>query len=447
MKRFLVALAVSVGFILSALPAMAEKTDEVSIAKKKKDQSNADSFNGTVSSDGVFVSFESRATNLNSKCANGLSNIFVRNRTLKTTTCISINTKRKATNGNNTQPSMAAGGGFVAFASTATDIDTQCANSAGLFRMIFIHSVVKGGRGICISKATSGAAADADSSAPSISTDGVVISFDSIATNLVSANNVPPCDNLRRQIYVREFTGNATTCISRSSNGASDGNPGDGDSFDGAISGNGQFIVFTSVARNLAVECAAGTPLDGITQIYLYDRQAGPNKDALNCISVAGGQQGNSSSAQPSISNNGRYITFTSAATNLDVNCQDSFNHIFYYDRTLGTVTCITPGANADSGFSSVSGDGTWVAFRSLATNVAAPCTTPGIFHIFNLNVAGSSPTICSSVDSNGNEANGDSDAPSTNGNGRYAVFESSASNLVTTDTNGQTDIFIQDRF
>lgn len=99
--------------------------------------------------------------------------------------------------------------------------------------------------------------------------------------------------------------------------------------------------------------------------------------------------------------------------------------------------------ANSYSYYSSISGDGRYVAFQSQASNLVADDTN-GRSDIF-LHDRQTSTTTRVSVDSNGNQANGYSEYPNISSDGRYVVFSSTASNLVSDDTNGKRDMFIHD--
>ncbi|MGH2537890.1 MAG: TolB family protein, partial [Candidatus Promineifilaceae bacterium] len=99
---------------------------------------------------------------------------------------------------------------------------------------------------------------------------------------------------------------------------------------------------------------------------------------------------------------------------------------------------------NYDSGLSSVSADGRYVAFTSGASNLVAGDTN-GLFDVF-VHDRDSGQTSRVSVASDGAEGNGVSDWPSISADGRYVAFQSLASNLVGDDTNGYLDVFIHDR-
>jgi Tol biopolymer transport system component len=176
----------------------------------------------------------------------------------------------------------------------------------------------------------------------------------------------------------------------------------------------------------------------------------GPAVATTTRISVnALGAEGNSWSAKPVVSANGRYVVFESWADNLVEGDANAAGDIFVYDRQAGTpsrVSLASNGAEANGisggwGRSAISADGRYVAFVSAATNLVAGDTND-VNDIFvrdrQLNA-----TIRVSVSSAGVQANGDSDYPAFSDDGRYVAFWSGASNLVADDTNDGLDIFI----
>src|SRR5215813_8861590 len=99
--------------------------------------------------------------------------------------------------------------------------------------------------------------------------------------------------------------------------------------------------------------------------------------------------------------------------------------------------------ANGPSSAAAISADGRFVAFESNATNLV-PGDTNGLTDIF-VNDHGAGGTIRASVDSLGRQANGPSFNPAISADGRFVAFESDATNLVAGDTNGKRDVFVHD--
>ncbi|MEN4017821.1 MAG: hypothetical protein PQ975_07680, partial [Methanobacterium sp.] len=185
------------------------------------------------------------------------------------------------------------------------------------------------------------------------------------------------------------------------------------------------------------------------------------------CVSVAiNGSGSNGYSYEPSISSDGRYIAFSSYASNLVAGDINGHKDVFVRDRLLNTTTLVSVSStgeqgNSDSSQPSISSDGRYVAFTSYATNLVTGDTN-GVSDVFVrdllLNI-----TERVSVSSAGEQGNGDSSSPSISGDGRYVAFSSGearfeffnterssnsqhAGNLVSDDNNGFHDIFVYDR-
>lgn len=167
-------------------------------------------------------------------------------------------------------------------------------------------------------------------------------------------------------------------------------------------------------------------------------------------ISVdGGGAQGNGASySSDSISSNGRYVAFESLASNLVPGDTNNRQDVFLHDTATGATVLVSVDSagtqgNDVSAISSVSPDGRYVAFQSLASNLVAGDTN-GLLDVFMHDTATGNTTRLS-VDSDGIEANGESSLPSVSSAGRYVVFQSEATNLVANDTNVVTDVFLHD--
>ena len=184
---------------------------------------------------------------------------------------------------------------------------------------------------------------------------------------------------------------------------------------------------------------------------------AAPAYGITTRVSVASdGSQGNNYSDWPSISADGRYVAFTSRASNLvsgdtnydcagPSNCHD----IFVHDRQTGItqrVSVASDGSqgNLDSYVPSISADGRYVAFGSDASNLVFGDTNRYVDTFVHDRQTGSTQRV--SVASDGRQGNKGSGSPSISTNGRYVAFASWASNLVSGDTNGYADIFVHDR-
>jgi Tol biopolymer transport system component len=224
---------------------------------------------------------------------------------------------------------------------------------------------------------------------------------------------------------------------------ATDGTSGNDLSFWSSISSNGRYVVFMSQATNLVPSDTNDT-----WDIFLRDLTTGETRIVSNGYD---GKQANSQSEYPAISADGRYVAFASDATNLVQGDKNGYRDVFEYDRETGKtirVSVATDGTETDNGTQvfalSISSDGKYVAFASLATTLV-PDDTNKVWDIF-VHDRDKGDTTRASVSSDGMQADGGSYGVSISANGRYVAFGSNATNLVPEDTNSFMDVFVHDR-
>lgn len=165
-------------------------------------------------------------------------------------------------------------------------------------------------------------------------------------------------------------------------------------------------------------------------------------------VNSANVEANGTSSPLQDISGDGRFVAFSSSATNLVTTDTNDAYDVFVYDRahqTTRRVSVATDGTQADgsSNEPSISSDGTAVVFTSDATNLV-PDDTNGVSDVFVHSLLTGTTTRVS-VGGGGAQANRASDGPDIDGDGSRVVFRSAATNLVASDTNGFTDIFVRD--
>ena len=222
---------------------------------------------------------------------------------------------------------------------------------------------------------------------------------------------------------------------------ASDGTEGNGDSLGSTISADGRYAGFYSAANNLVPD-----DTNGVLDVFVHDRQTGQTSR----VSVASdGTQGNGDSRAPVISADGRYMTFYSLASNLALTDTNGTLDVFVHDLQTGETSHVSvasdgSGGNNQSYYPTISADGRYVAFHSLADNLV-PGDTNSTWDIF-LHDLQTGQTSRVSVASDGTQGNGESRMPTVSADGRYLVFQSLADNLVAGDTNVTWDIFVHDR-
>ena len=182
------------------------------------------------------------------------------------------------------------------------------------------------------------------------------------------------------------------------------------------------------------------------TQTYPATPGGGPER--IN-VSSSEAQTSLSRVAELSLSDDGRYVTFRAGDGGLVSGDTNRWDDVFVRDRLAGTTEKVSGGlagaqSNQGAFAPSISGDGRYVAFSSLASNLVSGDTNNQLDLFLHDRVSGTTERV--SVGSGGAQANGSSDHPILSSDGRYVVFESWASNLVSGDTNGRGDIFVYDR-
>ncbi len=386
-------------------------------------------YGARISGDGHFLAFFSSSPDLVANFTNPYPNIFIRN--LQTGT---IDVVRIASNGNlftaNDSLSISGDGRYLAFTTAVASVVAGDTNGVG---DVFVRDRQTGAtERVSVS---SGEAQGAQVSyAPSISADGRYVAFASRAANLV-----PGDSNKSDDIFVRDRQTGRTERVSVTTAGVQ----ANGKSFAPVFSPDGRYVAFTSNATNLA----AGDS-NGVADIFVHDRQTGTTER----VSVgSGGAQANSDSDHAAMSADGRYIAFVSNASNLVAGDTNGAPDIFVRDRQAGT----TERANVNSsggqttvgyliGNPSISADGRFVAFSSDADNLV-PKDTNGLADMF-VHDRLTGQTLLASVSTGGVLADNASTGGSFSDDGRYLAFDSMATNLVSGDYNGVSDVFVRDR-
>jgi Tol biopolymer transport system component len=396
-------------------------------------QGNGYSASAAISADGRFVAFWSFATNLVPGDINESADVFVHDRETGTTERVSVGVAGTQGNGDSFDPSISADGRFVAFWSHATNLVLLDANR--FFKGdVFVHDRLTRITEL-VSMNSAGDQANAESTQPSISADGRFVAFVSYASNLV-----PGDTEGWRDVYVRDRQSRTTERVSVSSAGVQ----GNRDSSEPAISATGRFVTFGSDATNLV----AGDT-NGYYDVFVHDRQTGITER----VSVdSTGTEGDLPSNPGALSADGRLVVFWSLATNLVAGDTNGATDVFVHDRLTGTTERVSvdsagnQAAGWSSGTPSMSTDGRFVAFLSAATNLV-PGDTNGVFDVF-VHDRQTGTTERVSVSNAGNEGDDGSFSvvAALSADGRFVAFQSYATNLVPGDTNGVEDVFVHDR-
>jgi Tol biopolymer transport system component len=348
----------------------------------------------------------------------------------KGTQRVSVASNEVEANLRSKQPTISADGRYVAFASDASNLVDGDYNGV---TDIFIRDLVKETT-TRVSVSSAGIEGDKASYWPFISPDGRYVTFTSEADNLVDSDT-----NGVGDVFLHDTKTGETQLISR----AVDGTIGNDLSFWSSISSDGRYLVFMSSATNLVPSDNNDT-----WDIFLYDKKTG--QPGL-VSSGYDGSPANSQSEYPVISADGRYVAFASDATNIVEGDTNGSRDVFEFDRQSGKtmrVSVATDGTQADKGNAafviSISADGKFVAFPSLATSLVANDTNQ-VWDVF-VHDRDKGETTRVSVSSTGLQSDGDSFGVSISPDGRFVAFGSNATNLVSEDLNGVMDVFVHDR-
>jgi len=411
--------------------------DRVSISTAGAEASGDDSaISGpSLSPDGRFVAFRSRASNLVSGDTNNASDVFVRDRVLNTTEIVSVATGSAQLSGSfddnlrlgnrlSRAPSLSIDGRFVAFESNATNLTANDTNNdADVFvrdRQLDTTEIVSAGIG--------GAPGNGISSSPHLSADGRFVAFDSQADNLVAGDA-----NGHFDVFVRDRQLGTTERVSVATGGAE----ANGDSFQSWISGDGRFVVFLTNSTNLV----AGPS----SSIVMRDRQRGTT-ERVDLRSDGSAPDSPSVSANPFISKNGRFVLFNNASANFAPGASSGQSSIFVRDLQRGVTEYVGTGGPANNGFgynAAASEDGRWVVFSTQATNLGSDGSSGGSLFLHD-RLSGLNQRVDTSVAGVAAAPPDPNILPALSSDGRTIAFSSDSSNLVPSDTNGAQDVFVR---
>ncbi|HTE17942.1 MAG TPA: hypothetical protein VK689_06140, partial [Armatimonadota bacterium] len=415
-------LALLVAGLAEAAAVNIERVSVSSTGQQANDANNTP----VLSENGQFVVFTSRASNLVPGDTNGVADIFIRNRQSGQIERVSVSSSGAQGNRDSFNTAISNDGRFVAFASLANNLTVGDDN--GIQPDIFVRDRQTGMTEL-VSVSSTGALTNGGSSRPSISDDGRFVAFNSAASTLT-----PGDTNNEDDIFVHDRQTRTTQRVSVSSTGEL----GNGLSSNLALSGNGQTVAFASSSSNLV----PGDTNDKI-DIFVHDLATRTTER----ISVnSAGQQGDDHSQDLSISEDGQVVAFQSFASNLAPGDTNGRADIFVHDRRNGVTERVSVSsagvqANLSSFKHAISDDGRSVVFLSQATNLV-PGDTNGAPDVF-LHNRQTRTTERMSVNSSGMQGNSESYEPAISGDGRFVAFASLASNLVAGDTNGTGDVFV----
>jgi hypothetical protein len=283
-----------------------------------------------------------------------------------------------------------------------------------------------------VSKSTQGEISNAHCDSVDVSADGRWIVFESAATNLV-----PPDTNNRRDVFLHDALEGVTTRVSIGYGGVET----DHDSYQPTISADGRYIAFVSGATNIL-----SVPVPGYAHIYLVERESG----AIERIDVNdAGETADSFSSYPALDSTGRWVAFSSAATNLAPSVSVGIvRELYVRDRVAGTTTLLSvdpSGSPSGASFDTIdmSWDGGTIVCATFADDLG-PVDTNGVFDVYAYGLHSGVWSLVS-VSSTGAQGFHPSLRPSVSADGRWVAFESWASTLHPDDATATLDVFVRD--
>ena len=430
----------TIAFVAFAASASASRAQFAATTRVSVDSSGAEG-NGFcewtwISGNGRFVVFESGASNLVAGDTNGVNDVFVHDRVTGVTECASVDP-----NGvpgdlgaggffNYEPPTISADGRYVVFASDSTNLIAGRKFSTG---QLYLRDRTLSTTEV-MSVDSVGNPGDSWSPFGTISADGRYVAFESWSSNLVAGDV-----NQKMDVFLHDRTTGTTEILSVDAAGTL----GDEDSGFPLLSADGTTVAFSSNATNLVPSDTNGSADAFVCPLATR---------TLERISVdPNGAEGNWHSGPASISTDGAFVAMVSLASNLVPGDTNGARDVFVRDLSSGVserVSVDSSGGEADAQSlgASISADGRYVAFSSPATNLVANDTNRK-WDVF-VRDRENGTTKRESVDSSGAEADGQSSYQgftSISADGGTLSFVSSATNLVPGDTNANPDVFVRD--
>jgi hypothetical protein len=371
-----------------------------------------------LAANGRFVAFQSATTNLVPQDTNNKSDVFVHDRLTGTTTRVSVSSRGRQANGDSWGPSISGDGRVVSFISVADNLVAHDSNGCSdPTTFTFCTDVF-------VHDLRTGQTARANVSSSGAQSDpdpGYVtatISADGryVAFTASASNLVPGDVNGGEDVFVRDRVARTTTVVSV----GPDGLPADTSAGGGRpeISANGRFVAFATGSSLVPVDT------DGLFDIYLRDRR----RATTILVSVPPGDEGFSDFFRPFQSPDGRFVVFSGGFP----------TSAYIYDGVASRTSLLASDA---SGWA-VSGLGRFVAFTSERSDLVPGDTNSATDVFVRDQRTGALRRV--SVSSSGAQANSSSFDTDLSANGRFVSFLSTATNLVPRDTNNATDVFLR---
>jgi Tol biopolymer transport system component len=407
--------------------ARAQSTARISVDALGNEANNA-SGTAVISGNGLVAAFESQASNLVPGDVNGVRDVFVVELETGAIELVSLGSLGETVENSASRPSLSHDGRLVAFHSPSALLVPGDTNGMS---DVFVRDRMLGTLRR-ISLASDGSQGNGISSFAALSGDGRWVAFLSSAPNLVAGDG-----NLHTDVFLHELATGLTTRISTAVGG---GDP-NGYSFWPTISSDGRRIAFQSFATNLVTG-----DTNGSADIFLYDRLSGGTQ--LVSAGLAG-SPADGQSSHPALSGDGRFVAFTSIATNLIAGDLNGFDDVFVRDLLSGSIERVSVtllGAEADnwSAFPFINGDGRFVGFGSKSDTLVAGDSNAVRDLFVRDRLAQTTEQL--SLDGNSVGVDDESSGLSISADGTRSVFQSDNADLVPNDLNLRSDVFLRAR-
>jgi len=396
-------------------------------------QANAASKQTSISDDGRYVAFTSSATNLVTGDTNDKDDIFHHDMLLGITRRVSVSTLGIQSDAHCEYPRISATGQAVVFETRAK---TLSALDSDIYDDIYLHLLTDGST-MYVSKPFDGGANVNRSHLPSISGDARFVVFDTPSSRIIQGDPNNSHDVVLWDASIGKSAlgsiGTAPALLDSAAEGPE-------------IAPSGRYIAFYSYSSNASLEDdeQAEDPF-GTHDVFLIDTFT----NAIEIVSWSkNGGEADSSSLDPDVSDDGRYVAFASYADNLTADLVGLSGMIFIRDRNTAETVLVSKRldntiANQHCANPSIGGDGTIVVFETEASNLIGDDTN-GVFDIYMKDMLSGAISRISLTHTNG-QADSRSQSPDISGDASAVVFQSSAHNMVPEDTSSDLDVFMRD--
>ena len=413
---FIVATVLLVCASLEAIDVMGDYLELLSKSSNGKG-GNWTSLEADLDSSGNLAVFMSAADNLVDRDNNGVNDIFLHNAKTEQTTRISTDSLGNELDDASFNPTISGNGAVAAFEvyddsfGSNTEIFTKDLNTGKLEK---------------ISVSYLGSSPDAPSWKPATGNAGNIIAYQSWASNIVQNDNNGTVDIFA---YDRRTQTNVRVSVDSS------GNEGDGWSYPPEVSPDERFVVFSSDATNLSSS--------GISGVFLHDLASGTTR---HVSPTTDGKNPTKYISASDVSAFGSLVVFSSQAKNLVLGDTNGVSDVFLHNVNTGETRILSRSATGQLGNGSsysptITADGRYVAFSSSATNLVANDTN-GQSDIFVVRVADSAIAMVNVTMLTGSQGDLSSFAPQIAPKGDWIAFGSYADNFSSIDADSTYDIF-----